>query len=546
MAALKDLSTAELEQRKRNLDRHIAAKESRDDLLRYMRFVQPDPEDIENEARSAYVATPLARLLCDVYKKVEQGKLMRVAISTGPQLGKSQVVSRDGITWFSGRNPTKHIMLGAYNSDFAAEFGGDVRNRIMSITHQQVFPEHGLMKSAKSRDYMITTAGGKLAFVGVGGSGTGKPADLFVVDDPIRNDEDAQSAAYRDKVWSWFNKVVFTRCHSGTPVIVCLTRWHEDDLIGRLVDPDHPERNGRYAGIADKWTYLNLPTVVTDPDQAKALDLKLEVPTDPLVISQFGDQPMTSLWPARKGLPFLAEARQQDSRGFDALYMGKPSPEDGSYFTKDMIREYGRNDLPKSLRIYAASDHAVTKKQRNDATVLGCVGVDEFDNIWVMDDVWWKRELTDKVVEAMLAQMKKHNPLLWWAASDHISKSFGPFLRKRMLEEGIYIHLAESPEQGDKEQKAQAIKGRMAMGKVFFPRYAPWWRAARAEILKFPFGAHDDFVDFLSHIGKGLSRQVSARSPSTIKKIPEVGTFAWMKWASKRREIAGKKSLRGQ
>lgn len=545
MAGLKELTTAELQERQRQVDRHIAITEAQDRLLPYIRYVHPDIEDIEDVTRSSYVATPLARLLCEVYEKIDRGELMRVAISTGPQLGKSQVVSRDGIAWYSGRNPTKHIMLGAYNSEFAAEFGGDVRNRIGSPLHRQVFPDHGFLPSAKSRDYMITTAGGKLAFIGVGGSGTGKPADLFVVDDPIRNDEDAQSTAYRDKVWNWFNKVVFTRCHGKTPIIVCLTRWHEDDLIGRLCDPDHPERNGKYAGVADKWTYFNIPSVVTDEGQAKALGLKLEYQNDPLVISQFGEEAMTSLWPERKGLSFLAEARQLDPRGFDALYMGKPSPEDGAYFTSDMLVEYGRSDLPKNLRTYAASDHAVTKKQRNDASVLGCVGVDENDDIWVFDDIWWKRETTDKVVEAMLAQMKRHNPLVWWAASDHISKSFGPFLRKRMYEEQIYIHLAESPEQGDKEQKAQAIKGRMSMRKVHFPRYAPWWRAARAELLKFPFGSHDDFVDFLAHIGRGLARQVSARPLTVVSKAPRVGSFAWMKWAGKRRERATKKTLQG-
>jgi predicted phage terminase large subunit-like protein len=544
MSSLRDLSDAELQERHRSLSRHLAVKEARDGLLKYIQYVHPDPDNSEDPGASAYVATPLARLLCEVYEKIDRGELMRVAISTGPQLGKSQVVSRDGIAWFSGRNPTKHVMLGAYNSDFASEFGGDVRNRILTGLHKQVFPGHGLLPSAKGKEYMITTSGGKLAFVGVGGSGTGKPADLFVVDDPIRNDEDAQSAAYRDKVWNWFNKVVFTRCHSKTPVIVCLTRWHEDDLIGRLCDPDHPQRDSKYVGIAEKWTYFNLPSVVTDERQAQALGLTLSVQTDPLVLQQFGDAPMSSLWPERKGLPFLAEARQLDSRGFDALYMGKPSPEDGAYFTSDMIREYSRSQLPKNLRIYAASDHAVTKKQRNDATVLGCVGVDEDDNIWVLDDLWWKRETTDKVVEAMLAMMKRRKPLVWWAASDHISKSFGPFLRKRMYEDEVYIHLSESSEHGDKEQKAQAIKGRMSMGKVYFPRYAPWWRAARAELLKFPFGAHDDFVDFLAHIGRGLSRTVAA-TPTTEKKTPKVGTFAWMKWAGQRREARAKKSLRG-
>lgn len=545
MSALKDLSIAELQERKRAIDRNLAAASAKDSLLRYMQFVHPDTEDVENSEKSSYTATPLARLLSEVYEKVERGELMRVAISTGPQLGKSQVVSRDGISWYSGRNPHDHIMLGAYNSDFAAEFGGDVRNRIMSPLHQQVFPNHGLMKSAKSRDYMITTGGGKLAFVGVGGSGTGKPADLFVVDDPIRNNEDAESASYREKVWNWFTKVVYTRCHAGTPIIVCLTRWHDDDLIGRLCDPDHPERNGKYSGIADDWTYFNVPTVVKEPKLAEALGLKLEIQTDPKVIEQFGEEPMAALWEERKNLSFLAEARRMDSRGFDALYMGKPSPEDGIYFTAEMMAEYDLRDRPKNLRNYCASDHAVGKKQRNDPTLMVPFGLDEEGDVWIYEDVVWKRIPTDVQVAEMLKMAKRRNPLTWWAEDDHISKSIGPFLRTKMQEEDNYFHIAELPTQGDKEKKAQSIKGKMANRRVHFPRFAPWYRAARSEILKFPFGTHDEWPDVLGNIGRGLMRQVPAKAPATENRGPRVGSFAWMKMASKRRETAGKKSLRG-
>jgi phage terminase large subunit-like protein len=544
LSDLKDISTEALQSQLRQIERSKALLKARASLLDYIHYVQPDTEDVDDVTRSAYVATPLARLLCEVYEKVERGELMRVAISTGPQLGKSEVVSRKGPTWYSGRNPTKHIMLGAYNSEFASEFGGDVRNLILNPLHKQVFPQHDLLPSAKGKEYMITTNGGKLAFIGVGGSGTGKPADLFIVDDPIRNAEDAESAVYRDKVWNWFNKVVFTRCHSKTPIIVCLTRWHDDDLLGRLCDPDHPERNGKYKGIAENWTYFNVPSVVTDPDQAAALGLTLEVPTNPKVIEQFGEQPMASLWADRKGLPFLAEARNQDARGFDALYMGKPSPDDGVYFTAEMLSEYDRRDLPKNLRKVCASDHAVGKKQRNDPTLMVPAGIDEKGDLWILEDVFWKRAGTDVVVENMLRMMKKHQPDYWWAGEDHITKSIGPFLRARMREERIYIHLSELSEQGDKEQKAQAIKGRMAMRKVHFPRYASWYRAARAELLKFPFAVHDEWADVLGNFGRGLLRQVPAK-PQAESKIPRVGTFAWMKWAGKQREIRQKRNLNG-
>jgi hypothetical protein len=88
---------------------------------------------------------------------------------------------------------------------------------------------------------------------------------VFVVDDPIRNDDDAQSEVHRARVWNWFTKVANTRIHNDSAIVVVHTRWHEDDLLGRLCDPDHPERNKDYAGIADEWTYINIPAVVEDP-----------------------------------------------------------------------------------------------------------------------------------------------------------------------------------------------------------------------------------------------------------------------------------------
>jgi predicted phage terminase large subunit-like protein len=171
----------------------------------------------------------------------------------------------------------------------------------------------------------------------------------------------------------------------------------------------------------------------------------------------------------------------------------------------------------------------VSIKQDRDKTCLIPVGVDEHENIWILDDVQWGRWHTDVVVEKMIDMMSKYKPLFWWAERGHISKSIGPFLRKRMLERNTFVTLDEIVPVQDKKTRAQSMQGRIAMGKVYFPSYAPWYQEARDQILKFPFGAHDDFVDAMAYIGLGLAIQVRARPTKTAKSGPTEWTYGWLK-----------------
>lgn len=522
------------------VNRLLAAKEAKDSLLSFLRFTNFDPQDPEDANKSRYIITPQARLLAQIMEKVDRGEIKRAAISIGPQFGKSEIISRKGPSWLSGRNPYRHMILGSYNQDFADEFGFEVRNVIDSPQFKQVFPNYTLMKGGRSTDLLVTAEGGKLAFVGVGGSGSGKPADFFVVDDPYRNANDANSESYRETVWNWFNGVVFARCHDDTAIVVVHTRWNVDDLIGRLCDPSHPERNGRYKGLEKRWTHINLPAVVEDHALAKALGLTLEVPTDPDVVEQFGSKPMSALWPGRKSLPLLAEAKQSDAYTFNALYMGAPAPDQGEYFKKEWLVEYGPKELPKELRFYGASDHAVSSKQRRDFTVLGCVGIDPDDHIWIMPDVVMRRMPTDVTVEELLTQFKAHKPMLWWLEDELISKSFGPFLFKRMMEEKVFTTTLDPIRPAkDKETRARAIQGRTAMGMVHFPKHATWWQRARGQLLTFPYGGanSDDFVDWLSSIGLGLNKELKpASSNSLMPKGPSNSIGAILRSAKKRAE----------
>lgn len=509
----------------------LRAKRAHDDFLEFVQFMMPDPDKPDEPLASRYVVKPHHRLMAEMLMTVERGERLREGISIPPQFGKSEQITRLFVAWVVGRNPYRNVMVGTYSQDFANDQGGHVRAYMQSKRYSLVFPNVRLRSDSKAKDHMTTEQGGQLSFLGRGGAGTGKPADFFIIDDPIKDDQEAQSDTIREQTYQWFSKVAYTRCHSLAAIIIVHTRWHEDDLIGRLMDPEHPGRDTTYAGIAEYWKYTNIPAVIQEGPLADALGLECRPSTDPDVIRAFGDGPIAGLWEEKFSLKHLAQAWMLNKRGFIALYMGKPTPEDGDYFKREWFRFYMPADLPANLRFYGASDHAATEKQKNDPSVLGCVGVDEHGNVWVMPDLVWRHMEADTTVEEWIRLIKKYKPGLWFAENDIISKIIGPFLRKKLKKLRIFTtHIMGLPLSGDKPARARSIQGMMANGMVFFPKFASWWPKAENELLKFPNGTHDDFEDFLAWIGRGLDYEHAAHTPQEEPE-PEFksGTIGWIK-----------------
>lgn len=536
MSDFSHLTDEQLQEEKQLIERALLIEGAKNNMVDFCKIMMPDPEDPDDVMKTEYQAVGHSKMLCDIVEGIESGDTKRVAVSIPPQHGKTLTLSQLGLAWIWGRNPRARIVVATYNQTRADELGHEFRQMIKDRpVYAQVFPDLKFMKDAKSKSFMQNARGGKIFFIGVGGTITGRTADYFIVDDPYKGDDDEFTATHLEKIWTWFFKVAYSRGSNKTRICVVQTRWSEDDLIGRLCDPSHPERNKRFADISVDWEYMNIPGVIKSKRLADALGLKLAVPTNDRVISQFGKEPMTALWPKEKGLEFFAQWKRGDPRSFSALVMGSPAPEDGIYFTTDMVLEYDPKDLPTNLRKYGASDHAVSLKENRDFTVLGCVGIDENDDIWILPDLIMDRMQTDRTVEELLKKMRDHKPLIWWMESEMISKSFGPFLRKRMVETKTYTMIDPVIPTKDKMTRARSIQGRMSMGKVHFPRFAPWWADAKNQLLRFPYGAHDDFVDWLAHIGLGLTKESSASSFKVQRSnIPEVGTGAWVIQAGER------------
>lgn len=495
---------------------------SRERLLPFAEHMRPDPKRPHDPEASLYTVAPHLEAVSDELEKLERGDILRLIISMPPRTGKTELASKTFIPWCAGRNPRWSFIVATYNSAFSGDFGRAVRNMMTHPRYGDVFPAARLKQGHASAVRLETELGAVLAFVGRGGTITGRGGDLIVVDDPIKDRREADSASIREMLWQWWTQVLSSRLMSDTGRILLIqTRWSEDDLVGRLTDP----RNDHYSEAeAARWTVVNFPALaLDDPDRP-----------DPL-----GRAPGEPLWPEKFSASYLAKLRSQDVRGFEALYQGQPAPREGLFFAQSDVIEYqSLKELPKNLRFYAASDHAISQAQFADKSAFIVFGVDDEDNIWIMPDSILTRISADQAVDVMLNLIKKYRPVFWWAERGHISRAIGPFLRKRMVEESVYASIVEVTPQQDKQARAASIKGRMAQGKVRFPAWAPWYQEVKNQILTFPAGAHDDFVDALSLMGLGLSLQVTARVSRRENTGPREWTFGWLMEQSRKKDLA--------
>lgn len=499
----------------RMAERRRAALLARDSLIDFTRFTMPAAADPDDHTISRFLPAAHHRLIASHLEKVDRGEIPRLIITMPPRHGKSELCSRRMPAWFMGRDPTRQIIFATYNQTFAEDFGGQVREIIGLPQTQLVFPELRLKTDSRSRERMETTGGGTLFFAGADGSVTGRGADLFLIDDPFKNREDAESESTRRKVWEFFTSTAYTRLMPGGAIVIILTRWHEDDIVGRIFDPRFIDPE-----IAAEYTILSLPALAEDED--------------PL-----GRKPGEALWPERYPADVLNKTRRViGTRDWASLYQQHPTPEDGDFFTKDMFLPYTQDELPENIqlafRIYGASDHAVGGKQSNDRSCVGCVGFDARGDIWILPDLVWERLTGDQQVEVMVSQMLRNRPQIWWAEKGHISSSIGPYLRKAMLESSAPTYLQEKVPNVDKRARAQSIRARAALRPIRVPAWTSWWPRAEKELLSFPNGRHDDFVDWLSWIGLGLeSEHAAVVNDVVIEKGPPVGSANWVVWRAR-------------
>lgn len=401
-------------------------------------------------------------ILAQHLEALERRDIRRLVVSMPPRHGKSRMCSQLWPSWVLGRRPKQSVVLASY----AAELSEQNSRRVRELVIDERYPFVDASISAESRavNRWAISQGGVVIAVGIGGGLTGFGADALIIDDPVADRADAESPAIRGSTWDWYTDVARTRLHPNAIQLIAATRWHEDDLTGRILNSD----------MGKDWTVLNLAAVCDD--EKDPLGRKLGEP----------------LWPERfpvSEMPSVARG-EISSRSWSALYQGRPQPAEGAIFKASWF-EHRYDQLPPLTMIASGVDCAVKTGISNDFSAIVTIGSDgtSFFLLGVTVGRWEFAELGRKVVDVY----RRSHPQRVYVEG---ASSGLPLIQE--LRRTTSVPLLEVAPRGTKVARAEAVSGLFEAGKVKLPREAPWLDAFVDEFLRFPAGKHDDQVDACS------------------------------------------------
>ena len=418
------------------------------------------------------------KLLIEHLEAVERRQIERLMVWMPPGSAKSTYTSVLFPPWFMGRNPSVPILGVSNTTELAERFSRRARNLVSAPLYRNVFG-FGCREDTRAAGSWENERGGEFFAAGIGSAIAGRRAGLGLIDDPIKSREEADSERVRQKQWDWYLNDFLTRLLPGAPQIVIQTRWHEDDLSGRILERE-----------AARWTILKLPM------EALA--------EDPL-----GRKSGERLWPDWY-TDEMVQTAKRDTRGWNALYQQDPAPEEGEYFKREMFQEY--LVAPQNMHIYGASDYAVTEGG-GDYTEHGIFGLDFSGDLYLLD--WWRAQAQSNVwIEKQCDLIGTWQPLVWFGESGPIRKALEPYLKSRMQERNTLCRLEWLPSIVDKVIRATTFSSRKhRWGTYLSTAHSGWLSDLMSQLLRFPAGKYDDGVDVCSLIGRGLEHARPPRIP---------------------------------
>jgi predicted phage terminase large subunit-like protein len=444
------------------------------------------------------VQTPALDLIDQALVDVAEGRCNRLMINMPPQEGKSWRVTTATPLWMLGRNPDLRIAILSYGQDLADEFGRNIRDAITNNAGDEGTLDLGLRIARDNgavRRWRIAGHRGGVRSVGISGGLTGRPADIIIIDDPFKSDLDAESETWRERVWKVWQGVVNTRLAPNAPVILVMTRWHHDDLAGRLLKaPD-----------AHRWRVINIPAQA-DHNPAKGETDPLGRDVGEFLVSSRGRTPQE--WEAIR----VAVG----SRVWGSLYQGHPTPSEGGVFKRQWWRFY---DHARAVQRSDGTWHAIGA----DEVVISvdCAFEDASTSDWVVLQVWARRGTR----MWLLHQVRDRLDLPATAAALEQLAAAWPQARRKLVEKKANGHGVIQVLRGkvgglipivpteSKVSRANGVSAFVEGGDVELPHpsLAPWIGTFVDEAAEFPHGSHDDQVDGMT---QALNKLLVQGSPA--------------------------------
>jgi predicted phage terminase large subunit-like protein len=490
--------------------RELARRElARRRLVKFSEYVAPY---YRAAAHHCFVAELLEQVETYIRTRGRVG-IGRLLIFEPPRHGKSEQASRHFPAWVLGRNPNTRVILTSYGADLATKNSRAARGLVMSQEYQAIFGGLAAVdapvsisdesRSVEAWDLAAPHRGGMVA-AGVGGAITGTGANLFIVDDPIKNREEAESEANRERIWEWWTSTAYTRLEDGAAVVGMLTRWHSDDWAGRLI------RAMANDARSDRWVVVNMPAIWETPQlpDGKTWDeLQHEKMLEGLWVEPkdlMGRAEGQALWQTKYSVADLERIRINiGSYDFEALYQQQPYLRSGEFFRREWFTVTDVKPAPETIaKRVRYWDKAGTKTGSGGDYAVGvlmCLTKD--DRVFVEHVA--RRQCTPMNREQMILQTarddanrKGPNTMIWHQQDPGSAGLDSAQATSKMLAKFGFSARFETVT-GDKEVRAGPFSTACQGGHVLLLRDA-WNQAFVDELVSFPKGNHDDQVDSAS------------------------------------------------
>ncbi len=403
-------------------------------------------------------------LMAKKFEEIAEGKLKRLIINMAPRHTKSEFASFLLPSWFLGRFPHKKVIQTSNTADLAVGFGRKVRNLVGSEQYARVFPGVSLRQDSKAAGRWATNKGGEYFAIGVGGTVTGKGADLLIIDDP-HSEQEARLASHNpevfDSVYEWYTSGPRQRLQPGGAIVVVMTRWSERDLTGRII------KDAQNRDKTDEWEVIELPAIMPSGNP---------------------------LWPEFWSLDELEALREEVGPAkWNAQYQQTPTGEEGALVKREWWKRWEKENPPQCEFIIQSWDTAFTKNERSDYSACTTWGVfykDEVEPNIILLDAYEARMEFPELKQKAYEMYKEWEP----DACIVEAKAAGSPLIFELRRMGIPVSEYTPVRGNDKFVRINSVTDLFKSGKVWAPE-ARWADEVIEQMAAFPNAPHDDLVD---------------------------------------------------